>query len=317
MIRDALGGYLGFTWGKHDSSNLYPQAYRYQAARYALVDFLKQHQPEFFWVPWFVCDDLTDALVMHGVALKRYHLDDEMLPEKSLSIGAKDFLLYVNYFGCADRQAGMVIERFGGMQVLLDYSQALFAPAPECLATIYSPRKFLPLPDGGLLVTNLPMEPPEEQDQQSVERCQHLLVRAVEGAEAGYGHFVSAESSLDGQGVLAMSQLTSKMMTTAADTRKQRQANYNYLHSQLAATNKLLPLAGGDSPLSYPFLVSEGASIRERLAKRRIYTPVYWQTKNAKQLNAVEKNWVENVVHLPIDPRLSPENLDEIVENLI
>ena len=59
------------------------------------------------------------------------------------------WLLYVNYFGICQHQERQVLERFGASRVVLDRSQAFFADPIDCLATIYSPRKFFGVPTEG------------------------------------------------------------------------------------------------------------------------------------------------------------------------
>ena len=104
---------------------------------------------------------------------------------------------------CFDRVARLLKE-YPSDRIVLDNSHAFHTPAPPCLATLYSPRKFFGVPDGGYLVTRLPVKSPDVQDIQSIDRIRPLLMRFSEGPEAGHQEAKRANLSLKGLPPMAM-----------------------------------------------------------------------------------------------------------------
>jgi hypothetical protein len=103
-----------------------------------------------------------------------------------------------------------LLEEIPHDQLIIDNSQALLTLATNVLATIYSPRKFVGVPDGGLLVTaDLEIRVPECEDTGSVDRMRHLLLRTAYSARDGYSDYVESERSLSDTRPLRMSRLTS------------------------------------------------------------------------------------------------------------
>src|SRR5690606_502232 len=120
-------------------------------------------------------------------------------------------ILYVNYFGICHKNQSRILNCFNPNQVIFDHSQAFFQPPLDCAATIYSPRKFFGIPDGGLLLTKIPLQGPEIQDCDSLSRSSHLLKRLALSPEAGYSDYKTADESLIDLSPKRMSQLTEKI----------------------------------------------------------------------------------------------------------
>jgi hypothetical protein len=136
---------------------------------------------------------------------------------------------------CGDK-VDALLQRFSPGQIILDYSQAFFsAPHPRALATIYSPRKFLGIPDGGLLYSRIPVPPPDKVDSGSFSRMEHLIKRLGDSPEAGYSAYQYAEESLDELSPRRMSGLTEKILASV-DLRSvclRRRENYQFLYTEI------------------------------------------------------------------------------------
>src|SRR5260370_3994686 len=171
----AVGGYFELDLPPAGAA-LHDDALRFQTSRAAFLALLRSLRPTAVWMPWYICDAMIEPLRMAGIPIKRYRIDAEMRVQ-SADLAQGEWLVYVNYFGLCDRQVDDVLSRFPRECVVIDNAQALFAQPRDCLATLYSPRKFVGVPDGGYLVTRQPVDMPEAIDQASVQRCTHLLRR--------------------------------------------------------------------------------------------------------------------------------------------
>ncbi|MFL9897721.1 hypothetical protein PQR71_06040 [Paraburkholderia fungorum] len=257
---------------------------------------------------------MVEPLVMAGIPIKRYEID-ERLRVKSVTLADGEWLLYVNYFGISGGNVEDVLGRFPRERVVIDNAQAFFAQPSECVATLYSPRKFVGVPDGGYLVTDRAMTAPTEIDRTSQQRFSHLLQRIDAGAEAGYADYTTAEESLKLQEPKGMSKITQRILggIDYAAVRTRRVANFAYLHEKLGQSNAFpIELDGNSVPLCYPYLGSP-CNLQAELIAKRIYTPRYWPEIVADEsVPAFEAELARTALFLPCDQRLSLTQLDNI-----
>jgi hypothetical protein len=294
----------------------YPNAIKYQSARAAFAALLKFCSPTRVWLPAYICNSMIAPIIEAKIEYNFYHLDIELKIAETVPLKKGELLLYVNYFGLCGRYVQQLLELFPRDQLVLDFSQAFFEAPPEVLATIYSPRKFFGLPDGGLLVSSCQITPPEAEDHNSLSRFNHLLMRIAEGPEAGYIDFQQAEFSLHDCTPMQMSKLTQKILNSINfdSVKKKRIENFDYLHKKLGKRNsaKLCLDKPSIGPLCYPF-ISSNPNIRRKLINSRVFIPTYWP----EALERVDMRWasfmIEKCLPLPVDQRYCPDMLEKIV----
>lgn len=310
-----VGGYLELELPR-GGSFFHDEALLYQSARAAFRALLQAKSPARVFVPEFICDSMITPLIDEGVSYLRYELDEALYLPKIASLEKDDIILYVNYYGTCQAQVDRVLKSFPSDQVVLDFSQAFFDPPRErALATLYSPRKFFGVPDGGMLISALDVPAPETQDDNSIYRLPHLLKRLYADPEDGYEDYIQAERSLDETTPRAMSDLTRRLIESIDFewTREQRFANFSYVHTVLGDLNEF---SINDSlltaPLCYPF--SRGnARIREQLLRNRVFVPTYW-SEAQKHVGAgfYDRN-IESLLPLPVDQRYGEEDMDLMI----
>ena len=314
----AIGGYFELELPQAEAS-LHGDALRFQSSRAAFLALLRAGRPTAVWMPWYICDAMIEPLRMTGTPVKRYRLDPDLRVD-SADLAPGEWLVYVNYFGLCARQVDDVLNRFPRDQVLIDNAQALFAAPADCLATLYSPRKFLGVPDGGYLVTRQPVDLPSTTDDGSLQRCGHLLTRLAKDAEAGYADYAAAEESLKQQEPLRMSALTERLLAGVDydSVRARRVENFAFLHEKLQRYNRFeFRYDEQAAPLCYPFF-NAPAGVRETLRARRIYTPTYWpDVADAEGAPDFERQLPGSTLCLPCDQRLSREDLAPMVQHLL
>lgn len=308
-----IGGYFEFELSQGEGE-YHPCGLRYQSARAAFLALLRAGRPDAIWLPWYLCDSMVEAATMAGIPVRRYQLDKQ-LSVLDADPGPRDWLLCVNYFGVCAANVSATLARFDPAKVIIDNSQAFYDKAQDCLASIYSPRKFFGVPDGGYLVTGLAMSAPEEIDQGSLQRCQHLLQRLENGPELGYVSFVEAESSLAKQNPRRMSMLTQTLLSRIPyqEIREKRRVNFHQLHAHLGTSNRFpLALQGDETPLCYPYLAHVPLAA-STLRAQRIYLPCYWPEVASPDF---ESGLAKNVLFLPCDQRMTPTLTDRLLRVL-
>jgi hypothetical protein len=313
--RQAIGGYFELELGPHERE-LHPDALHFQSARAAFLALLLAGRPRKIWLPWYICNVMVEQARIADVEIARYGIDESFGIEDGVEPGQDEWLLYVNYFGMCDPQVDRALARFGAAQVVIDNSHALFSPPRNCLATLYSARKFVGLPDGGSLISRLRVPIPEHQDQGSVSRCVPLLMRASDCAEAGYAEYLKSQQTLEGQMPLRMSRLTRGFMRSIDyDAVAQRRlANFGTLDQHLAGANRCsLRLRADSVPHSYPFIGGD-ADLRATLLARRVYAPRFWPDLDAErpEVPEFERFLARNCVPLPCDQRYCESDMAEM-----
>ncbi|WP_341313906.1 hypothetical protein WN982_00415 [Paraburkholderia sp. IMGN_8] len=314
----AIGGYFELELPQAGSP-LHDGALCFQSSRAAFLAMLRSLRPTAVWIPWYICDAMIEPLRMAGTPVKRYRLDSD-LRVQSVDLAQGEWLVYVNYFGLCERQVDDVLNRFPRERVVIDNAQALFAQPRDCLATLYSPRKFLGVPDGGYLITQQPVDMPNSIDHASVQRCTHLLSRLAQDAEAGYADYAAAEESLKNQEPLQMSRLTQRMLASVDydAVRARRVANFAFLHQKLQRHNRFrFHHSEGAVPLCYPYFGAP-SGLREALRVQRVYTPGYWpDVETAEGVPEFERDLPASTLFLPCDQRLTRDDLAPIVQRLL
>jgi len=313
--RIEIGGYFGLETVDFDVP--FGDFSGFQSARAACHAALAHMRFSHALIPAYVCDSIILAAERAGSKVQTYEIDENFLPKDvDPEFPPETVLLYVNYFGMCSAQAAEVIARYGAEQVIVDQSQALFARPSGAIADIYSPRKFVGLPDGGFAMGMHPPPEPAQQDTKSIQRLNHLFKRYAHSARDGYADFNKARLSLSDSTPLRMSRLTRKMLSSInwAEVRSKRQRNFAEIDRQLGDSNKLIwSKQTGSAPLCYPYhrpgLPAD--ALRKILAESfNIFSPVYWPdvAQRAKP-GSFEEVMLNETLYLPIDQRMS---LDEV-----
>ncbi|WP_322031648.1 hypothetical protein [Paraburkholderia sp. J76] len=319
----AIGGYFELELPA-GSGAWHRNALCYQSARAAFLALLQAGRPRTVWMPWFQCEVMFEPFAQTGIRVRRYALDDTLnvRVDDGPEPGADDWLLYTNYFGICGRHVDDVLARFGPSRVVIDNSQAFFNAPTDGLATLYSPRKFFGLPDGGYLVTRHAIGEPAGIDSGSASRCEHLLGRLGGEPEPTYASFVRADASLSNLPPLRMSALTQRMLSSidydAASAR--RAENFSWLHEQLGSYNRLdISIGPGEAPLCYPLIPERGdavgtaTALREFLRQQRVYVPTYWPgVEDNENAPAFERSLPRSLLALPCDQRLTREQRERV-----
>lgn len=319
MWNKAIGGYPELELPQKRQV-WHANALRYQSAR-AAFSALLQSMPNIrrVWVPVYICNSMLAPIEFSKKDYTFYNIDDFFSIDSPISLGTDDLLLYVNYFGVNDNNVRQILRKFSPNQVVIDCSQAFFANPYDCLATIYSPRKFFGVPDGGLLITQQEISTPIEDDAGSIFRMEHLIKRIAISAEAGYESYRRAEVSLEDCTPKNMSILTQRLLGAIdySAIREVRRKNFSDLHDALGEFNLIKIDFPQETPLCYPFLPKLEID-KKILVKKNIFIASYWvDVLERAVVNDFERALVNRMIAVPCNQKINnPMDIKILVEEL-
>lgn len=317
----AMGGYFELELDR--TSHPYPGATGFNSARSAFQAVLLARAPRRVWLPHFICSVVSDAALAVNVEVFRYRLDPALNIVEPPALQADEMLLYVDYFGIKSDYVYRTLAPRYADRLIVDNSQALFSAPAEGIATIYSPRKFVGVPDGGWLLNGPPGPRPVAADC-SVERLSALIGRLVDGPEAHYQDFQANENALSLEGLKGMSAVTERLLAGVNFPRVQvrRIENFAYVHERLAAINHLaLPMDRPVAALCYPLLLDSGEAadaLRRDLLSRRIFVPCYWrEVVDNDTAPEWEKTLSRRLLPLPVDQRYGTDDMQRLASLIL
>ena len=267
------------------------------------------------FVPYYTCDVVLEPLNKLSIPYTFYPINQNLELKEWPTLQSGEYLIYNDYFGIKDEYVGELAHRYGS-QLIVDNAQAWFAEPLEGISTIYSPRKYVGIPDGGVAYCPKRIDEPSFEQDLSYERCSHLLKRIDLGPSEGYADFRANSKQLVGQPIKRMSKLLCSIGFEAI--KDKRRKNFWYLHEHLKETN-LFVMPSMDSfvcPMVYPYLTDD-ASLKQRLIENKVFVATYWP--NVSEwcgCDALEYDLARNMVFLPVDQRYGIDEMQRII-NLI
>ena len=312
----AIGGYFQLEINNLGSI-FHDEALALNTGRNALEYILLYKKVKHIFIPYFTCDAILEPLRRLEISYTYYNIDVNFYPCLP-SISKKDTLLYTNYFGICSDNVNKLLTIIDNL--IVDNAQAFYDKPKLNIPTFYSPRKFFGLPDGGFVYNCITNEKISYNQDFSHDRLDHLISRIEQNAEVGYLSFKENEKKLIDQPIKLMSKLTRKLMIGIdyESIRQQRLRNFYFFHEKLNIINILtnfIDAAVFQCPLIYPLWNKNGEVIRRRLLENKIFTAIYWpNVLSTVSDDTLEFDLSNNIVCLPIDQRLSIEDINFIIE---
>lgn len=317
----AIGGYFATEAGQAGGAPPYPDHFAgFQSARAALAALMVASKVRRAWVPHFICGAVPDALQWAGVTLLGYRLDAALGVPATTAVADGDWIVCVDYFGLHAEACDEAIGRYGAHRVVVDASQALFHRARPGVSTIYSPRKFVGVPDGGLLVSPHPVADRLPADEPGSQwRSRHLATRASGDVATGYRQFQEAEASLEDCRPASLSASTLQALGNIdwQGVRNRRIANYAALAESLPEAWLLQPsLPEGAVPLCCPVRAPDAPRLRAVLASQGIFTASYWPGVHLPPDDTAGHGLRDQTIYLPCDQRYGQQDMRDVARTL-
>ncbi|GLC87815.1 hypothetical protein [Lysinibacillus piscis] len=311
---EEIGGYFGFE--QLINNEYYKEMVRLNTARNALLHILKSKKYNKIFIPYYLCNSVSDVLVRDGYNFEYYYIDSNFTPIFDRKLNDGELLYIVNYFGQLTNEDIFFYKR-KFRQIAIDNTHAFFQHPVDDVDTIYSCRKFFGVPDGAYLFTNIQLQEELGVDE-SRGRMEHLLGRYEGKAYNYYNLFSETEETFSQEPLKRMSTLTQNILGAIDYKHVQeiRNKNYSFLNEKLGKENKL-KLTMPNTAFMYPFYIENGDELRKKLVSRHIYIPTLWPNiLEAMSKNSLEYQYAINILPLPCDQRYAIANMQSMLEEI-
>ncbi|MCQ2454796.1 MAG: hypothetical protein MJ090_01435 [Clostridia bacterium] len=310
-----IGGYFGLESFKNNGGEYYKDLIALNTARNALVYFVKVQKIKKIFIPYLLCNSVSLVCDRENIEYEYYNIDENFLPVFDRQLKNDEYLYVVNLYG---QIANAKLEELKNKykNIIVDNIHAFFEEPIKDTATIYSCRKFFGVPDGAYLSSKSVLSDDLPNDNSS-GRMAHIYGRIKDGASAHYAEFKANDESFKSLPLMKMSELTHKLLSEIDYKRiiAVREQNYSYLYNKLGGFNKL-KLCIPKGPYAYPFYCENGLEIKKKLAQKKIYIATLWPNVSDSG-QALEKDYAENILPLPIDQRYGIDEMNFICKEIM
>jgi len=297
------------------------QVARFNTGRAAIYNAFRILNQDIIYIPYYQCETVRDILLKYGVKIKYYYCDREYNPLITDSTENATILL-INYFGImsSERMCNLASKY---KNVIIDNSQAFFAPPIGSCMNVYSTRKFIGVPDGAYLIGSHANDYLEEYEQDySSDTSLFLLQRIEYGCEGkAYQGKQKNDERIDNSGIKRMSKLTRAILDGIDYNfiKRKRIENFEIACSLFESINKINPKKFYDKdcvPMVYPLLI-ENDMVLPKLIENKVFQGHWWNyiLEEAPQ-DSYEYYLSKYMIPITIDQRYGEKEI-KYVFNLI
>jgi hypothetical protein len=301
-------------------------------ARSAIAHVVGTVAPGRVWLPSYLCQALLDTV--RGTDVRLYEVTGGLRVEElgwldQLEPG--DLVVVVDYFGFPAERRVETLARDRGAWVLEDAAQALLTDGVGEHAdfTVFSPRKFVGVPDGGVLRREGHGSlPPTRMEQPPVrwwrKALAAVILRRDFDAGNGSGDWFPLGQQVEREapvGRFTMSEVSQRLLETAFDYRviaRRRRENYAALLSHLGSVALFPTLSPEVVPLGFPIVLGERDRIRDALFADQIYPMVHWPIEGLVPEGFRDSHRLSaRILTLPCDQRYGPGEMERVASRVL
>jgi hypothetical protein len=295
-------------------------------ARAALARLIEATQPRRVWMPAYICREL--ACAGPGASLRFYPLDAELSPDVRFlrrHVAAGDLALVADYFGWPPKQEviDLAAER-PEVTWVEDRAQCLWTAQPPWAPwLLFSPRKVVGVPDGGLLIARPGADlvsPPSDCADASLALPE--LMRFEDAGETENTKWHAAFSAREARfsaAPLPLSRLTSALLQRLpiGPLIDARRKNFAFLADRLSPYRAWSKPHSGIAPFGLPIIVADAAALASALAEERLFCARHWAPSSLASEAAEfprEHALASRLLTLPCDHRYDEAALTRLVD---
>ena len=308
-----IGGYFELELQK--KVEYHNEPLKLNSGRNAFKYILKVRTPKKVFIPNYICNSVIEPLEELKINYEFFNIDENFEIVQDVILKENEMIFYVNYFALKSNYIKSLVDKYSD-KLIIDNTQAFFEKPLKGIDTIYSPRKFFGVSDGGYLSTNKFLDEDLEQDESYASSIQ-ILGRMDKNASTFYDDYQKAEQRLINQPIKQMSKLTENILSSIAyeSVIKKRKDNFDYLHKELENMNLIKIESDLEFvPFVYPLMI-EDESLRQKLIEKKIYIAKYWnEVLNRQNISDIEKDFVNMILPLPVDQRYDLDDMKRIIE---
>lgn len=281
-------------------------------------------------MPSYLCNTLLLPIKKTRTSIKFYEVNRHLRVASFdwiASVKPNDLVVFIDYFGFTFNRNLIEQIKPKGAWILEDASQALLSEGVGQFSdfTLFSPRKYLGVPDGGILSFNARgrriermklRQPPNHWWLKAFSAT--LLRRDFDRDGVDNNWFTLFQEAESGMpiGNYAMSDLSQALLSYCFDFSKIAQIrvrNYNCLADQLRNLAVFPDLAPGVVPLGFPIVTRNRDRIRKMLFGRHIYAPVHWSINGVISERFEQSHELSrSIMTLPCDQRYNTSDMKRI-----
>jgi hypothetical protein len=296
-----------------------------------IVDCLKPYN---IWLPSYLCASIIDAIRFSETRINffeincRLEIDDFSWIE---AIERGDLVIFIDYFGFPVDSNLIESVKNRGAFILEDASQALLTKevGKNSDFVLYSPRKLLGIPDGGILVCHYTLEfdpaslgpPPAEWWLKSLTAT---ILRREFDKYGGDNYWFQLFQEVEANqpiGNFKMSELSYSLIFHSFDYSEietRRKDNFDLLLDKLSEISVYKHLPSNVVPVGFPIRVKNRDQLRQKLFSQEIYPPLHWPIDGIVPESFTESHQLESeIMTLPCDQRCSVEDMERVANFLI
>jgi hypothetical protein len=237
----------------------------------------------------------------------------------------RDHVLAIDYFGrSARRDFIALVQARPGVGWIQDCAHRLATGQEWGDWKLYSPRKLLGVPDGGILVARRgPLPSLQTAAPADFSFMLPAIARFEDESETDndrwYAAYARQEATMQ-VGLQAMSRL-SLAIVDACDYHAQceaRHRNFLALHHRLSAWAQFLDVDVDFAPLGYPIRTSSADAIGAELARVRVFAARHWRALPSPSNDfPKEHRLARELITLPCDDRYNEADMDRVANAVI
>ena len=304
-----------------------PGVHGFSLGRHCLRAVSGTVRPARVWLPRFTCPSVKKAAEALGTPVSYYPLGEDLAPRLE-EVGPRDLCVVNHYFGLSARLPGWkpTLAALAPDRWVIDNTQSLGLANPfPAHWSFTSPRKFLPVTDGGILyaAANRRVDPATLPDlvDQSWSRMQWVF-RAIDegGRQASYAEYLEfRQNEVQSIPYARMSAVTHHLLQCYDVARVVGARNRRF-----EALRRVVPihpafrevaLDAAECPIGFPIQVPDAARLQTDLARHGLYAVRYWPELAADDaLNGHERTLLERTLLLPLDADCSDDQLSRLLD---
>jgi hypothetical protein len=298
-------------------------------ARAALAHLLAVLGTRRVWLPAYVCDEVAGAAARDGREVGFYPVGGDLVPDGQTlarELRAGDAVLGVDYFGARSLTLPELAPRFRDVTWIQDRAQALWPdPAPWGDYIIYSLRKVVGAPDGGVLVSRGGRVPPPRWSADiDTSRLEPGRLRAADPLgldnETWFPAYRAAEAAMtaDPVPISEVSRGVADALDTGALVQRRRRNAEALLGRVGEATLFLAQRLLAGSPLGVPVLTTDAAVVAARMAQARVFCARHWADLPSPAADfPAEHDLSRRLLTLPCDHRYDEADMARVAETFL
>ena len=332
LYNGIIGGMFGF--GEFNEYNkITPPFYTGRELFFAnarsCINFLaRKLKPAKIWVPSYLCEVILHSI--QGFSVEFYGMNTHLQVSRDWlhCIKRGDIVIFIDYFGFPfDSSLSKAVKEQGGW-VVEDASQALLSMhvGDNSDFVIFSPRKFLGVPEGGMLRNNTNLDfsdsrlipPPAEWLLKSFFATVYRSEFDRSGGDRRWYQLFQEIEQESPIGDYGMNDLTRNVIEGCYDYSeivKERIGNYEILDGHLNKMALFPALSDGVVPLGFPVLLKNRNGVRQKMFEKNIYPPIHWDVgeyvpKKFEHSHAL----AGRILTLICDQRYDAKDMEKIAE---